>query len=106
MIIHQPSAVTPIRSAPAELLALRRGAPRIKAFVARHGERSITVFAQALEASFKDPERLTHFLLTAPLRDDPAEACRIVRSIGFSAAALLPQLVASYYCKTMVDRYA
>jgi hypothetical protein len=92
--------------APPELEAIRLQAPKIKSFVARHGERSARIFARALGASFRGSAPFREFLLSEPACDDPAEACLIVRALGYNAAALLPQLIASYYCTPHVDRFA
>jgi len=92
--------------APAELEAIRRQAPRIKRFVARHGERSSHIFARALKASFSGPQSFAAFLTAGPNVQERIEACLIVRSLGHNAAALLPQLIASYYCRPYVDRTA
>jgi hypothetical protein len=90
--------------APPEFEALRLQAPKIKRFVARHGERSAWIFARALQASFRGPQRFADFLLSEPGADEPAEACLIVRALGYNAAALLPELISSYYCRPYVDR--
>lgn len=92
--------------APRELEAIRRQAPKIKRFVARHGERSSYIFARALKASFAGPHAFSAFLLGEPEPAERIEACLIVRALGYNAAALLPQLIASYYCRPHVDRTA
>jgi hypothetical protein len=91
---------------PPEFEAIRLQAPKIKRFVARHGERSARIFARALRASFHGPQQFADFVLSEPQADEPAEACLIVRAIGYDAAALLPQLIATYYCRPTVDRTA
>ena len=70
-------------SAAPEFEALRANAARIKRFVA-----------------------LYQYLLAAPAGDDALEACRIVRALGYNAAALLPQLVQTYYCSDTLDVWA
>jgi len=90
--------------APPEFEALRIQAPKIKRFVARHGERSAEIFARALRASFRGPRQFADFLTSEPFADEAAEACLIVRALGYNAAALLPQLISSYYCRPNVDR--
>ncbi|MBV8433419.1 MAG: hypothetical protein JO029_03960 [Candidatus Eremiobacteraeota bacterium] len=92
--------------APDELESLRRQAPKIKRFVARHGEGSALIFAAALRASFSGPSQFTSFLLSQPPCNDAAEACLIVRALGYNSAALLPQLIASYFRTPRVDRTA
>lgn len=92
--------------APAEFEAIRRQAPKIKRFVARYGERSSHIFARAVKASFHGPEAFAEFLLAEPDPGERIEACLIVRALGYNAAALLPQLIASYYCRPFVDRKA
>jgi hypothetical protein len=101
-----PSAFAREPLAPAELEAIRRQAPKIKRFVACYGERSAHIFARALKASFSGPSALAAFLLAEPDSRERIEACLIVRALGFNAAALLPQLIASYYCRSYVDRRA
>lgn len=92
--------------APPELEAIRRQAPKIKRFVARHGERASYIFAHALKASFNGPHAFSAFLLGEPEAGERIEACLIVRALGYNAAALLPQLIASYYCGPHIDRTA
>lgn len=92
--------------APAELEAIRRQAAKIKRFVARYGERSSHIFARALQASFSGPEPFAAFVAGEPYPGERIEACLIVRALGFNAAALLPELIASYYCRPHVDRTA
>lgn len=101
-----PFAFARERLAPAELEAIRRQAPKIKRFVARYGERSSYIFGRALQASFSGPQAFAAFLLAEPNRRERIEACLIVRALGYNAAALLPQLIASYYCRPHVDRTA
>lgn len=91
---------------PSEFEAIRRQAPKIKCFVARHGERSARIFARALRACFRGPSQFAEFLTSEPAGDEAVEACVIVRSLGYRAAALLPQLVTSYYCRSYFDRTA
>jgi len=93
------------RLAPVELRAIRTNARRIKGFVAKHGEKSAAIFAQALAAG-SDPKRMVAFLLTAPVEDHALGAFQIVRALGPHAAALLPVLVSTYYSDPIVDRRA
>ncbi|MHB8146559.1 MAG: hypothetical protein ACYDGM_04765 [Vulcanimicrobiaceae bacterium] len=90
----------------AELDQIRSNSTRIKDFVARHGERSASIFARALSASFQPSDEFLRRLIDAPRSDDFAEACSIARAVGRDAAALLPQLVLSYYHPVRIDRYA
>ena len=85
---------------------IRSNSSRIKSFVARHGEHSAMIFARALTASFKPEDEFLRYLMGAPRGDEFSEACEIVRSVGRDAAALLPQLVFSYYHHSQLDRYA
>lgn len=87
-----------------ELAAIRAGGPRIKSFVAKHGERSAGIFARALCASFSDPDRFVTFLETEPDSSDPVEACAILRRIGRDAAPLVPELIAAYYMGHVIDQ--
>ena len=85
---------------------IRENSAEIKQFVARHGEHSAMIFARALTASFKPEDEFLRYLMGAPRGDEFSEACEIVRSVGRDAAALLPQLVFSYYHHSQLDRYA
>ncbi len=84
---------------------IRDHSSQIKKFVARHGEHSAMIFARALTASSKQGDEYFRFLVGAPRDDDFDEACQIVRSIGRDAAALLPQLVFTYYHRAQLDLY-
>lgn len=91
----------------AEFDRIRCNSTRIKAFVARHGERSALIFARALSASFQNEREFLKCYLVGARRDDEfAEACAIVRVLGQNAASLLPQLVIHYYHRQKIDRYA
>jgi hypothetical protein len=105
-LIGMPFAFARKPLAPPELEAIRRQAPKIKQFVARNGERSSQIFARALKASFSGPQAFAEFLLAEPEPRERIEACLIVRALGYNAAALLPQLIASYYCRPHLDRMA
>ena len=85
---------------------IRENSLQIKGFVARHGEHSAMIFARALKASFQPEDEFLRYLMGAPRDDEFNEACKIVRSVGREAAALLPQLIFSYYHRTQLDRYA
>jgi hypothetical protein len=90
-------------TAPLEFEQIGACAPRIKSFVAKHGERSSLIFARALAASFNGSHRSVTFVLNERPTDDPTEACAIVRALGHEAASLLPQLVRTYYCQHLID---
>ena len=92
--------------APPELEAIRVQAPKIKRFVARYGERSSNIFARALAASFHGPREFAQFVTCGGDTDERIEACLIVRALGYNAAALLPQLIATYYCRSQCDETA
>ncbi len=94
---------TQMPRAPRELNALRSQSKRIKSFVTKHGTSSALIFARAMAASFNGETRLIRFLLNEAPSHDPQEACRIVRALGYEAAALLPQLIATYYCTHLID---
>lgn len=89
-----------------EVEALRLQAPKIKRFVARYGERSERIFALALKASFSGPQAFAEFVQVEPHSGEHVEACLIVRALGYKAAALLSQLIATYYCRSFLDRTA
>jgi hypothetical protein len=90
-----------------ELEAIRRQGPKIKQFVARYGARSSRIFARALRASFSGPKTFATFVFCEPNPRERIEACLIVRALGYNAAALLPQMISSYYCGTQhIDRTA
>ena len=89
-----------------EFEAIRRQGPKIKQFVARHGARSSQIFARALTASFAGPKAFAKFVFSTPEPRERIEACLIVRALGYRAAAMLPQLISSYYCGTHIDRTA
>lgn len=89
-----------------ELEAIRLQAPKIKRFVARYGERSEHIFAHALKASFSGPQAFAEFVQGEPNRPARIEAGLIVRALGYEAAALLSQLIANYYCRSLFDRTA
>lgn len=89
-----------------QLQAIRRQGPKIKQFVARHGERSSQIFARALRASFSGPKAFAAFVFSEPDPRERIEACLILRALGYDAAALLPQFISSYYCRTRIDRTA
>ncbi len=90
----------------AEFERIRGNSTRIKAFVARYGERSALIFARALSPSFQS-EREFRERRAVPGRDAGLEEARsIVRAVGRDAAALLPQLVRGYYHPQRIDRYA
>ncbi len=91
---------------PSELEAMRLQAPKIKRFVARYGERSERIFAQALKASFSGPQAFAAFIQAEPYRCERIEAALIARALGYKAAALLSQLIANYYCRPFLDRTA
>jgi hypothetical protein len=101
-----PTCEPPPILAQAELEAIRTQAAKIKRFVARHGERSARIFARALAASFRGPERFTEFLISEPDEDEPVEACTIVRALGRQAASLVPLLISGYYRNCWIDRQA
>ncbi|HUZ48644.1 MAG TPA: hypothetical protein VMW12_02750 [Candidatus Dormibacteraeota bacterium] len=90
----------------AEFDRIRRNSIRIKAFVARHGERSALIFARALSPSFQKEREFQERLVGVGRDDEFEEACAIVRAVGQDAASLLPQLVRGYYHPQKIDRYA
>jgi hypothetical protein len=87
----------------ADFMALRAEAPRIKRFVHRHGARAAHILANAFAASFSGSPRMYAFIESTPPRDEPQEACAIVRSVGWEAAALIPLLIREYYCSHSID---
>lgn len=88
-----------------EFAHIREQSSQIKQFVARHGEHSAMIFARALTASSKHGDEFFRYRSGAPRDDDFDEACEIVRSVGRDAAALLPQLVFTYYHRSQLDLY-
>jgi len=113
---HEPSSLlphpdskpswSPTIAAPPEFEAIRSQASRIKSFISRHGERSAVIFERGLAASFSEPARFLQHLLSEPPADEVPEACAIIRSLGYAAAALLPYLVATYYGANGLDCHA